>query len=69
MERLRRLTTEEAQAAVKDSDERAAVGSELADIITYCLGLSHALDLDVSSAVLAKLEMNEARYPAHEAST
>jgi NTP pyrophosphatase (non-canonical NTP hydrolase) len=66
MERFQWLTTEEAQAAVEDSDERAAVGDELADIIIYCLSLSNALDLDVSSAVLGKLQTNEHRYPAHE---
>ena len=64
MERFQWLTTEEAQAAVADPDERAAVADELADIVIYCLSLSNALDLDVSSAVLGKLETNEHRYPA-----
>lgn len=64
MERFQWLTTEEAQAAVADPDERAAVADELADVIIYCLSLSNAMDLDVSSAVLGKLEANEHRYPA-----
>jgi hypothetical protein len=46
--------------------ERAAVADELADIVIYCLSLSNALDLDVSSAVLGKLQTNECRYPAGE---
>jgi len=66
MERFQWLTTEEAQAAVKDPGERAAVTDELADILIYCLSLSNALDLDVSSAVLGKLQTNEQRYPADE---
>ncbi len=66
MERFQWLTTEEAQEAVQNSDERAAVGNELADILIYCLSLSNALDLDVSSAVLGKLQTNEHRYPADE---
>jgi dCTP diphosphatase len=66
MERFQWLTTEEAQAAVEDSDEQFAVGDELADIIIYCLSLSNALDLDISSAVLGKLQTNEHRYPADE---
>lgn len=66
MERFQWLTTEEAQAAVEDSDEQAAVADELADILIYCLSLSNALDLDVSSAVLGKLQTNEHRYPAEE---
>ena len=64
MERFQWLTTEEARIAVEDPDERAAAADELADIIIYCLSLSNALDLDVSSVVLGKLETNEHRYPA-----
>jgi dCTP diphosphatase len=66
MERFQWLTTEEAQAATEDPAERAAVADELADIVIYCLSLSNALDLDVSSAVLGKLATNEHRYPADE---
>jgi NTP pyrophosphatase (non-canonical NTP hydrolase) len=66
MERFQWLTTEEAQVAVQEPDEKAAVTDELADILIYCLSLSNALDLDVSSAVLGKLQTNEHRYPADE---
>jgi dCTP diphosphatase len=66
MERFQWLTTGEAQAAMEDPDEQAAVADELADIVIYCLSLSNALDLDVSSAVLGKLQTNEHRYPADE---
>ena len=66
MERFQWLTPEEAQAAVEDPDDRAAVADELADVLIYCLSLSNALDLDVSSAVLGKLQTNEHRYPADE---
>jgi len=66
MERFQWLTTEEAQAAVENPAERAAIADELADILIYCLSLSNALDLDVSSAVLGKLQTNEHRYPVNE---
>lgn len=66
MERFQWLTTEQAEAAVQESDERAAVADELADIVIYCLSLSNALELDTSSAVLDKLKKNEHRYPAAE---
>ena len=66
MEHFQWLTTEEARAAVQDPVERVAVADELADIVIYCLSLSNALDLEVSSAVLGKLETNEHRYPANE---
>ena len=66
MERFQWLTTEQAQEAVTDLQERAAVADELADIVIYCLSLSNALDLDISSAVLGKLQTNEHRYPVDE---
>jgi NTP pyrophosphatase (non-canonical NTP hydrolase) len=66
MERFQWLTTEEAQQAVSDPKERAAIAGELADIIIYCLSLSNALDLDISASVLGKLDTNEQRYPADE---
>jgi dCTP diphosphatase len=66
MERFQWLTTVEAQSATDDPAERSAVAEELADILIYCLSLSNALDLDISSAVLGKLETNEDRYPADE---
>lgn len=59
MEHFQWLGTEEGQDAVQDSDERATVADELADIVIYCLNLSHALALDVSSLVPGKLQTNE----------
>jgi NTP pyrophosphatase (non-canonical NTP hydrolase) len=66
MERFQWLNTEEAQEAVQDPAERAAIADELADILIYGLSLSNALDLDVSSAVLGKLQTNQRRYPVEE---
>ena len=66
MERFQWLTALETQAAVEDPAERAAVADELADVLIYCLSLSNALDLDLSTAVLGKLQTNEHRYPADE---
>jgi dCTP diphosphatase len=66
MERFQWLTTEKAQVAVQDPAELAALAAELADILIYGLSLSNALNLDVSSAVLGKLQTNEHRYPVDE---
>ncbi len=66
MEHFQWLTPEQAQAAVADPDERSAVASELADVVIYCLSLCNALGLDLSSAVMGKLQVNEGRYPADE---
>lgn len=40
------------------------VGEELADVIIYCLSLANVLNIDLSSAILRKLEMNRRKYPA-----
>jgi dCTP diphosphatase len=66
MEHFQWLTAEEAHATADDPGERAALADELADVIIYCLSLSNALDLDISSAVLGKLQTNEHRFPADE---
>jgi NTP pyrophosphatase (non-canonical NTP hydrolase) len=66
MERFQWLMPEQAQATVADPAERALVAEELADIVIYCLSFSNAFDLDISSAVLNKLQTNEHRYPADE---
>ena len=62
MERFQWLSEDQAWAAGGE----AGVAEELADVLIYCLSLSNALDLDVSAAVLAKLQVNEGRYPAAE---
>lgn len=66
MERFQWLTTKEAQAAVQDPDEQAPAADELADILIYCPSLFNTLGLNVSSAVLGKLQTNERRCPADQ---
>jgi len=66
MEHFQWLTLDEALAAGADPTERAAVADELADVVIYCLSFSNALDLDISTAVLSKLQTNEGRFPIAE---
>jgi dCTP diphosphatase len=46
------------------SDDRAMskIKEEIADVVMYVLCLSNQLDLDLSEAVLKKLEKNRAKY-------
>jgi NTP pyrophosphatase (non-canonical NTP hydrolase) len=46
------------------SEERAILADELADVLIYAMSLGTALGVDLSDAVLAKVERNEARFPA-----
>jgi len=66
MEHFQWLTHEQAAAAMRDEAERVAVADELADVFIYGLSLANALDVDVSTVVLGKLEQNERRFPAEE---
>jgi NTP pyrophosphatase (non-canonical NTP hydrolase) len=63
MERFQWLTDSQAAAAAKDPGERMAVIDELADVLIYALSLANALQVDVSTAILDKLERNEHRFP------
>jgi len=66
MERFQWLTPEQAAAEASQPAGRASIAGELADVIIYCLSLSNALEIDISEAVQAKLDVNERRYPAGE---
>ncbi|MGD2177818.1 MAG: nucleotide pyrophosphohydrolase [Anaerolineae bacterium] len=63
MELFQWLTDGQAAAAMEDNAERAAVVDELADVLIYALSLANALDVDVSKAILKKLELNQHRFP------
>ncbi|MCP4538402.1 MAG: nucleotide pyrophosphohydrolase [Chloroflexi bacterium] len=66
MEHFQWLTHEQTADALQDDAERAAVADELADVLIYAFSLANALGVDVSTAVLDKLERNEERFPAPE---
>jgi dCTP diphosphatase len=66
MEHFQWLTHEQAAVAVQDEAKRAAMADELADVLIYALSLANALDVDVSTVVLGKLEHNEQRFPVEE---
>ena len=66
LEHFQWLTDEQAAAAMQDEEKLADVADEMADVIIYTLSLANALDVDVSEAVLGKLERNEGRFPAEE---
>jgi dCTP diphosphatase len=66
LEHFQWLTDEQAAAVMQDEEKLAAVADEMADVIIYTLSLANALDVDVSAAVLGKLERNEERFPAEE---
>lgn len=53
-----------AQANSLPETKKAKLEEELADVLIYCLSMANCLGIDVTTAVLAKLEKNAGRYPA-----
>lgn len=51
------------EALLKDASKFTMLEDELADIIILCLNLANVTGIDVSTAVINKLEKNEAKYP------
>lgn len=61
MEHTQWLSTEQVESgSVLDRD---AVVDELADVFSYTLAIANALDVDLTSALLGKLEKNRRKYP------
>jgi len=48
---------------LRDADKFNRVEEELADIIILCFNLANVTGIDVSRAVMKKIEKNEAKYP------
>ena len=46
-----------------DPAAMALIGEELADILAFALSFANALDIDISSTLIAKLAKNEEKYP------
>ena len=66
MEHFQWLTPEASREIRDDGEKQQAVGEELADVICYALALANELQLDVSTAMRAKMVKNAEKYPAAE---
>lgn len=55
-----------AYAVKQDQHKMPRIKEEIADVLIYLLFLSHDLDIDLSEAVLDKLEKNRQKYPEEE---
>lgn len=42
------------------------VKEELADVMTYCVDMLQALDLDMDEVINSKMDKNEAKYPVEK---
>ena len=60
-------SSEEVQASLQQEAVVKSIQEELADIMIYCLSLANRLDMDVTTAVLNKVEANRRKYPIEKA--
>jgi NTP pyrophosphatase (non-canonical NTP hydrolase) len=65
MEHFQWITIDESRALVHDETKRAAVGEEVADVLSYVLAMANALNLDLSATLQSKLAKNAEKYPVH----
>ena len=53
-----------AQSAALPAAKREAVAQEMADVLIYLVRLADKLDVDLLQAAVAKMDLNEQRYPS-----
>lgn len=58
------LDQEQSRKVTDAPDVMAEVRDEIADVFAYLLMLANTLDIDLSDAFRAKMQSNEAKYPA-----
>lgn len=63
MEHFQWLRSEGLDEVRRDPGEMSAIGEELADVVAFVLSFANAMDIDISSALARKMEMNARKYP------
>jgi len=63
MEHFQWLSTEESKAIVQNDEARAEIADELADVLIYALSFANSAGIDVSDAIIRKLNRNQTRFP------
>lgn len=66
MEHFQWIDVDESRALANDQEKLAAIGEEVADVISYALAIANSLDIDIASTHSKKMLKNAAKYPAAE---
>ena len=59
------LTEQQSKDIVNSEKEIAQVKEEIADVFIYLVRLADKLNIDIEKEVLAKIDLNEKKYPIH----
>jgi NTP pyrophosphatase (non-canonical NTP hydrolase) len=54
-------------AEIEKEEVRKKIKQELADIICFCINFANSTGIDISSAVIEKIEENMKKYPVEKA--
>jgi dCTP diphosphatase len=57
------ITLKQSEELGKDKERRQRIREELSDVVIYCLSMANSIDIDLSDAVLEKLELAKRKYP------
>ncbi len=66
MEHFQWVTIDASRKLAEDPDKLAAIGEELADVLSYSLAMANALGIDLAETIEAKMVKNAKKYPAEE---
>jgi NTP pyrophosphatase (non-canonical NTP hydrolase) len=66
MEHFQWIDNEASRQVVEQPAELGEVADEMADVACYLLAMANTLGIDLSDAILGKLEKNARKYPAEK---
>lgn len=64
MEHFQWADSEKSAEICTDPEKRLLVEEEIADIVTYAFSMANSLNIDLSDALIRKMEKNACKYPA-----
>lgn len=57
-------TPQESEQFKNNPSKARQIREELADVVIYCLSIANTLNVDLTKAVLDKIEQNKKKYPS-----
>jgi NTP pyrophosphatase (non-canonical NTP hydrolase) len=66
MEHFRWIKNDPSRELVKDPKAKHEIAEEVADVFAFLLSFANSADIDLASALRAKMDKNAAKYPAQQ---